>query len=154
MRRWLGFILRRDCWMLRRRTVARGAAIGAAVCVLPLPGQAFLAAAVAGVMRANVPVAIAITWLSNPFTIAFIIGAALYIGASILGQPLPDLNVLLQPGERTLAAVLDWLEDLWRPLAVGSAVLASMLGLVAYAAVTLIWRASVLSIRRGRRRLH
>lgn len=154
VRRWLGFILHRDCWVLRRRTVALGAAVGAVVCALPLPGQAFIAAALAGALRANVPVAIAISWLSNPFTVAPIIGAALYIGAWVMGQPLPDLNVLFHPGERTVAAVLEWLEALWQPLAVGVVVLAIVLGVAAYAAVTMSWRGWILWTRRRRRRLH
>jgi uncharacterized protein (DUF2062 family) len=145
VRRWLGFALHPASWALRRRTVAMGAAIGAVICVVPLPGQAFVAAAAAGLMRANVPVAVAITWLSNPLTFAPILGAAWTLGALALGQPMPDVGSWMDEGAWSA------LQEIWQPLLLGMVLLAAGLGLATYAAVTLSWRGWVLWTLRKRR---
>jgi uncharacterized protein (DUF2062 family) len=143
--RWLSFVLHPSCWALRRRNVALGAAIGAMLCAVPLPGQSLMAAALAGGMRANVPVAVATTWLSNPLTLAPLTGIAWAIGAWILGAPMPSV-VALWHGAASIT-----LTDIWQPLAIGVAVLAIVLGSVTYAAITLSWRCRVLGARRRAR---
>lgn len=57
-------------WHLNRRTVASGVAIGVLMGFLPLPIQMLLAATVAIIAKANVPLAIVSTWITNPFTMA------------------------------------------------------------------------------------
>ncbi len=60
-----------ELWRFTRRSVPRGVALGLfAAFILPV-GQIFLAAFLALPARANVPLAAAVTFVTNPFTIAF-----------------------------------------------------------------------------------
>lgn len=71
-RPWLRKILRpifdRELWHPCRDTVATGLAIGLFVSMLPIIGQMILAAIGAVRFRANVPIAIAACWITNPLT--------------------------------------------------------------------------------------
>ena len=60
-----------ELWRFTRRSVPRGVALGLfSAFILPV-GQIFLAAFLALPARANVPLAAAVTFVTNPFTIAF-----------------------------------------------------------------------------------
>ncbi len=69
---WLQKILSpifdRELWHPCRETVSHGLAIGLFVAMLPVLGQMILAAIGAVKFRANVPIAIAACWITNPLT--------------------------------------------------------------------------------------
>src|SRR5215210_2763535 len=71
-----------DLWRFTRRSVPRGVAIGLFVGIfLMVPGLQIVGAALICMpLRGNVPIAAAMTFLSNPATTPFIIVAALNIG--------------------------------------------------------------------------
>ena len=55
-----------NLWHLHRRS-ARGAfAAGLFAALMPMPGQTVLAAALAIIFRCNIPIAVALCWLTNP----------------------------------------------------------------------------------------
>lgn len=84
--RWLGPLLARPwLWQLSRRRVATGLAIGVFFAFLVPVAQMLLAAAAAILLRANLPVAIAATLITNPLTFAPIWVAAYQTGAALLG---------------------------------------------------------------------
>lgn len=65
-------IFNRELWHPCRESVASGLGIGLFVAMLPIPGQMILAALGAMKMRANVAIAIAACWVTNPATQIFI----------------------------------------------------------------------------------
>ncbi len=69
---WLQKILSpifdRELWHPCRETVSHGLAIGLFVSMLPIPGQMIMAAIGAVRFRANVAIAIAACWITNPIT--------------------------------------------------------------------------------------
>jgi len=66
--------------------VARGLAIGAFVALTPTAGfQTVLMVVACIVLRANFPAAFAISWISNPFTIAPLYWAFHELGETLLG---------------------------------------------------------------------
>ncbi|MFT6181039.1 MAG: hypothetical protein ACJAQT_000998 [Akkermansiaceae bacterium] len=71
-RPWLAAIVapifNRELWHPCRESVASGLGIGLFVAMLPIPGQMILAALGAMKMRANVAIAIAACWVTNPIT--------------------------------------------------------------------------------------
>ena len=86
--RWLAPIAHRflspELWRFTRRSVPRGVALGLfAAFIIPL-GQIFLAAFLALPARANVPLAALVTFITNPFTIAFWLVIANKVGNFIL----------------------------------------------------------------------
>lgn len=73
-----------ELWRFTRRSVPRGVALGLfAAFIVPL-GQIFLAAFLALPARANVPLAAAVTFVTNPFTFPFWLLVANKVGATVL----------------------------------------------------------------------
>lgn len=75
-------VLRSDLWRFTRRSVPRGVAIGLLIGIfLMIPGLQIIGAALLCVpFRGNIPIAAAMTFLSNPATTPFIMVASIYIG--------------------------------------------------------------------------
>jgi len=71
-----------DLWRFTRRSVPRGVAIGLFVGIfLMVPGLQIIGAALVSVpFRGNIPIAAAMTFLSNPATTPFFILAAINVG--------------------------------------------------------------------------
>ena len=84
--RWLRpFARRAELWRFTRRSVPRGVAIGLIVGIfLMIPGLQIVGAAVMCVpFRGNIPIAAAMTFLSNPATTPFILVMSMMIGNSL-----------------------------------------------------------------------
>ncbi|HMO25623.1 MAG TPA: DUF2062 domain-containing protein [Tepidisphaeraceae bacterium] len=152
-------------WQLNRDTVARGVGWGLFWAFMPIPGQTVLATLCAIPTRGNVPLAIALTWVSNPLTAVLWIYVAYRIGLFLTGQPalpnmLPDLMAAFSAAGgggfwqsmRYLGSyVRDNLGILW-PFFLGSVVLSVLAGAGGYCFVRAMWRWNV--SRRWRTRGH
>jgi uncharacterized protein len=96
-------------WRFTRRSVPRGVALGLLVGIfLLVPGVQIAGAALLALpIRANIPIAAAMTFLSNPATTPFILAASLYIGNATLhlGADISQFEALLARG----ASIGDWL---------------------------------------------
>lgn len=68
-----------------RRGVARGFAVGLFWAFMPVPGQSVFAAVSCIWLRVNVLVAMATTWITNPFTAVPFVLAAHWLGALLIG---------------------------------------------------------------------
>jgi uncharacterized protein (DUF2062 family) len=76
--------MRSELWRFTRRSVPRGVALGIfAGFIIPV-GQIFLAAFLAFPARANVPVAAATTFITNPLTLPFWLVTANQLGQFLL----------------------------------------------------------------------
>jgi uncharacterized protein (DUF2062 family) len=107
--RWIGpFARRPELWRFTRRSVPRGVAVGLLVGIFALiPGIQIIGAAIMCVPgRGNIPLAVLMTFLSNPATTPFIIIAAIRVG-NLLGYH-ADLTTFYALYERG-AGVRDWL---------------------------------------------
>jgi uncharacterized protein len=86
--RWLAPIAHRflspELWRFTRRSVPRGVALGLFAGFIVPVGQIFLAAFLALPVRANVPLAAAITFVTNPFTLPFWLVVANKVGRFVL----------------------------------------------------------------------
>ena len=76
-----------DLWHLGRNSVAWAVSIGLFMAWAPVPFQMFLAAGAAVLARCNLPVAVAMVWVSNPVTVAPLFFAAHKLGAWMLDRP-------------------------------------------------------------------
>lgn len=121
-----------------RRGVARGFAVGLFWAFMPVPGQSIFAAVSCIWLRVNVLVAMATTWITNPFTAVPIVLTAHWIGALILGPgeappPSPDA---VHAVDAVDMFTVDALREGWRELrALGAAFL---LGSLVMSVVTAI----------------
>lgn len=140
-----------ELWRFTRRSVPRGVALGLfSAFIIPL-GQIFVAAFLALPTRANVPLAAATTFVTNPLTIPF----WLFL-ANRLGQ------FMLQIDEATARVASEQLQsDLWQRVVdgfemagvtvLGFLVLALVSSTVGYLVSSAIWR--VLVARKRAKRL-
>lgn len=156
--RWLKpvkkYILASEYWRFTRRSVPRAVLAGTFIGIfLLIPGLQMIGATMMAIpMRANIPLAAAVTWISNPFTTPVILIGALEVG-SIFGfqTDFAAFNDLLS-SETTLREWSDWLASSAAPsMVVGLLVIAVLLSLVAYWASLVGWRLWV--ARRWRQRL-
>lgn len=74
-------------WQLNRNALTRAVYVGVLCAFFPLPGQMPLALIGALIFRANVPMSVALTWITNPLTTIPIFWLAYSVGAMLLGEP-------------------------------------------------------------------
>ena len=162
MARFAPFLSHPNLWHLNRHSVAGGVAIGMFSGLVPGPLQMITAAALAVPCRVNLPVALATTLYTNPFTIgplylvAYTIGALIIPGESGPVPPHPDID-FVHLG-KWIEAFASWLLSLGKPLAAGLLALALGLAVIGYFTVQCAWRLSVKRAWRrraqARRRIH
>jgi uncharacterized protein len=137
-----------DLWHMNRRSVAGAFAVGLFVAFLPIPMQMLAAAAIAILVRVNLPVSVLLVWVSNPLTIPPIAYTAYTIGRWILDEPRRSFRVELS---------MDWftgeLLTIWKPLVTGSLVLAVVASVIGYVTIRMVWRLSVVERVKVRRAL-
>ncbi|MGE8355645.1 MAG: DUF2062 domain-containing protein [Microvirgula sp.] len=142
---WLGPALRRpELWQLHRRSVARAVAVGLFCGLMPGPTQMLSAGLLALWLRCNLPVALATTLYTNPFTIVPLYLLAYEYGKLLTGArggevvPAPELGP---------DGIWAWMEALGRwalslgpSLAVGLVALALTLAVLGYLLTDWGWR--------------
>jgi len=164
--RWLGPLLNQPrLWHFSRRGIALGLAIGVFFGLLIPVAQIPAAATVAVLFRANLPMAVASTLVTNPVTFGPVYYGAYRLGQAVLGEEAAnpakverDLARMQQMGESDKDAV-STLKSWWqrfsrvgKPLVLGLAIVATCSGLLVYALVTGVWALRVRWQRRRRLR--
>lgn len=139
-----------NLWHLNRRSVAGGVAIGAFTGLIPGPFQMLSAAILAVIFRVNLPVAVATTWYTNPFTAVPLYYAAYKIGSIVTGQKansMPHFSYDWHYGHLMdfLPNFIQWLSSLGETFLVGTVILASVLSAASYILVRLLWRFHVVT---------
>lgn len=164
--RWLkpfsGRLLHPRLWHLNRHSVAGGVAVGLFCGLIPGPFQMLGAALAAVLWRVNLPLALAVTLYSNPFTIIPLYLAAWALGNWVLQlsghgiagaavfreAPSLDGYNLMEWG----AALAQWAMSLGEPLALGLVLLATLLATGGYSLTRAAWRWHLLRSWRRRAR--
>lgn len=136
--------LRRDeLWRFTRRSVPRGVAVGLFVGILFLiPGVQIIGSALFALpLRANIPVAAAMTFLTNPFTTPALVVAAGEVGSFLgFGADIGTVKAMLNRGV-PLQAWLDWLvSDAALGILCGLTIIAAVSAAIGYLISILVWR--------------
>ena len=154
--RWTrGLARRQELWRFTRRSVPRGVAIGLLVGIFALiPGIQMIGAALMCVPgRGNIPIAVAMTFLSNPATTPLILILSAIIG-NFLGFR-ADTETVYAMVDRG-AAIGEWarwfFSDAAPAVLVGLAVLSVVAAALGYVIAGMIWRPVVARRRKRRRR--
>ena len=153
--RFGGFLNHPNLWHLNRHSVAGGVAVGMFSGLVPGPLQMLTAALLAVPFRVNLPVALATTLYTNPFTIGPLYVLAYLIGRLIVGgraaAPGSPPEIEWSHLGASFEAYGQWILSMGMPLAVGLPALALILAALGYACVQIGWRAYVIRAWRRRR---
>ena len=138
-------ILEPSLWRFTRRSVPRGVALGLLVGIfLMIPGLQIIGAAMLALpCRANVPIAVAMTFLSNPATTPFLLYLSLIVGNRFVhsSADIGTVTVMIDHGA-SLGEWARWLASSAAPaLVVGLFVIAVVSASVGYLMSSCIWRA-------------
>lgn len=135
-------------WHITRHSVKRAFLIGLFFAFWPVPFQMVLAAGGAILIRANLPVSVALVWITNPVTMPFLFGFAYYVGLLFVG------------GESsTFEFELSWrwlelnLQAIWQPFLLGCAICAIVAAVVGYFAINAYWNIHVTNAWKKRQQL-
>lgn len=136
-----------NLWHMNRYSVSAAVFIGLLVAFVPLPIHMLLCTIIAIWWRANLPIALAVIWISNPLTIPPQFYMAYKVGAQLLHLP---------PQEFAFELSLHWLNAeihlIWQPLLLGCAVCGVVAAFTGAALVRVIWRAQVIARWRARQK--
>ena len=133
-------------WHWSRRGVAAGVAAGLFIGLLIPVAQILLAAVAAVALRANIPVAAAATFITNPLTVPPIYYAAYHLGAWATGAPVPAALSLADP-----SSIWENLGTIGLPLLAGLGIAATLLSLASYLLISQAWAWRVALKRRSAR---
>jgi len=131
--KWLGDP---NLWHIHRHSTAKAFASGLFWMSIPIPSQMLTSAITAIIIRANLPISVALVWISNPLTMPPIFYFNYLVGTWILDKP----------AEESLGFEMSWhwifntLGHLWLPLYLGSAVVGLVLAVMSYFGIHLFWR--------------
>jgi uncharacterized protein (DUF2062 family) len=124
---------------LNRRSVAGAFAVGLFCAWVPTPFQMVLAAALAIPLRVNLPISVALVWISNPLTMPPLFYFAYTLGTWILG--IPERNFHFEMSFEWLGSGL---EAIWQPFLLGCLVMGISSSLLGYLGMRLLWRISII----------
>ena len=83
---------RKELWQVNRRSVSSAVFVGLFCAFIPVPSQMLLAAIISIFMRANLPLSVALVWITNPITMAPMFYFSYQLGAWLLGSEAPTLK--------------------------------------------------------------
>lgn len=132
-------ILAPNLWHLNKRSVSGAFAVGLFCAFIPIPFQMVLAIAGALIFRVNLPISVALVWLTNPITIPPIFYFSYLVGAWILDTPVMEIEFAL-----TIEWLTTGLTAIWQPFLLGCFVCGIAAALAGFLIVRILWRWLVL----------
>jgi len=127
---------------INRHAIAKGVLVGLFVAFIPMPAQMVAIVFLQPLFRFNLPLAIAMVWITNPLTMPFIYFVEYKTGALLLGRhDLPPVSV-------TLGWFETHFDEIVVPLYTGAFFYSALFAGAGYYAVQRLW---ILSVRRHRR---
>lgn len=124
-----------NLWHLNRHSVAKAFAVGLFFAFMPVPFQMVLAAGTAIIVHANLPLSIALVWLTNPLTMPVIFYACYVVGTWVLVVPEQEFAFVA-----SWQWVLDSLSSIGPAFLVGCGVLAVSFSILGYLGIQALWR--------------
>lgn len=145
--------LRSELWRFTRRSVPRGVALGIVVGIMVPFAQIVFAAILSMSVRANVPLAALMTFLTNPFTTPLLWAFSYQVGRVMLRA---DPAVQMGPIEslmqvHDLWSGLHWISDEGKHLVFGLLVVSAITGAIGYLVSSYFWNVTIQRRRRRRK---
>ncbi len=135
-----------NLWHFNRYSVSVAAFVGIFCCFLPIPFQMVPCVLLCIWLRCNVPLSVALVWVSNPITMPPMFYFTYRIGSMILGEPEQVENVTI-----SLSGGAQQIHLIWQPLILGSLLTGLILGGLGFIAVRIYWRWKIARYWTGRK---
>lgn len=139
-----------NLWHFNRRSASGAFAVGLFFAWVPVPFQMLLGAGGAILFRVNLPLSVALVWVSNPLTMPPLFYFAYLLGKWLLGAP--DIPFTFEP---SFAWLQHELAAIWQPFLLGCLIMGVISSLGGYLTVRGLWRLHLirhLQERRTRRK--
>jgi uncharacterized protein (DUF2062 family) len=124
-----------NLWHLNRRSASGAFAVGLFMAFIPMPFQMIPAAAAAILLRVNLPISVALVWITNPFTMPPVFYFCYTLGSWLLDTPLRAVEFQIS---------WEWLNTefhrVWRPFLLGSFLVATVTGAAGFFGIRALWR--------------
>lgn len=124
-----------NLWHINRYSASMAFFVGLFVAFMPIPGQMFVAALLAVLLRCNLPLSVGLVWITNPVTMAAIYFLAYKVGALIIDVPVKDIQF-----ELTIHWLTTRMQAVWRPFLLGCLICGLFFGCLGYFIISLMWR--------------
>lgn len=133
-----------ELWRFTRRSVPRGVALGLIVGIfLLIPGIQIIGVALLALpFRANIPIGVAMTFLSNPATTPLLLGSSIIVGNRAFGLH-ADVGTFMQLLSKR-AGISEWtawfLSDAAPALLAGLFIISVIAAAIGYVLAIFLWR--------------
>ncbi|MBL6689318.1 MAG: DUF2062 domain-containing protein [Pseudomonadales bacterium] len=128
-------ILEPNLWHFNRHSLSFAFLIGGFWSFFPIPFQSIPCVLLCIWLRCNVPVAIAVVWVSNPITMSPMMYFAYLVGSWLMGTPQQAT-----PNDPTFEWFMEQLANIWQPLFLGALVCGAVTGITGFLAVRIYYR--------------
>lgn len=121
-------------WHFNRKSVSGAFAVGLFCAFIPVPFQMVIAAAFAIIVKVNLPLSVALVWISNPLTMPPLFYAAYKFGVLLLGDSAHVFNFIL-----SWQWLVTELSFIWKPFLLGCFSFGIFFAITSYATVRILW---------------
>lgn len=129
-----------NLWHLNRRSAAGAVGIGLFCAWMPIPFQMLLASVLAMTFCVNLPLSVALVWLSNPITMPPLFYGAYRLGTYILNEPVVEFNF-----ELSFQWLVNMFETIAPALLLGCFILAFTSATTGYFLLRVFWRLNIIN---------
>ncbi|TNF98165.1 MAG: DUF2062 domain-containing protein [Gammaproteobacteria bacterium] len=137
---------------LNKRSVPGAFALGLFCAWIPFPSQMIISAALAILIRVNVPLSVLLVWVTNPITIPPMFYFAYLVGTWVTGEPPQHFEI-----EPTWSWLEQSMQTIGKPLLLGCLFLGILSSVTGYTIMRLYWNKRLsrfLTIKLHRHRRH
>ena len=127
-----------NLWHMNRNSVAKAFAVGLFFAFIPVPFQMVLAAGAAILVHSNLPLSIALVWLTNPLTMPAIFYACYVVGTWIINAPTQEFKF-----HASWQWIADSISTIGPAFLLGCGVLAISFSILGYVGIQSLWRYNV-----------
>ena len=131
---------------MNRKSVSLAFMVGLFFMWVPLPSQMILAAGAAILLRCNLPISVALVWITNPITMTPMFYSAYILGNWMLGLP---------PSNIEFEASFEWISQqmnaIWQPLLLGCFTLGVSSAVIGFAGIRLLWRLHIVNYLKSKK---
>ena len=112
-----------NLWHINRYSASMAFFVGLFVAFMPIPGQMIAAALMAVALSCNLPLSVALVWITNPVTMPALFYLAYRVGALIIDVPVKEVQF-----ELSFYWLTHSLEKIWKPFLLGCLISGLFLG--------------------------